>query len=255
MTEYAENTTVLVTGASGTLGSVVTPRLEKEGYRVRPMSRRPRPGWIAADLRTGEGLAEAVAGVAVIVHLASAPGRPQQTDVEGTRLLLTEARQAGVRHILYVSINGIDRVPYRYYQAKLDTEEVVKASGVPCTILRAAQFHPFVETLLATVSKAGPVIIDPKWQVQPVALDDVADRIADLIAVPPKGEIIEYAGPQVLTFDQMARSWLAARGSKRPIWRLRFPGRMARAIRAGAQTTAATPTGSGTWQEYLAAKY
>ncbi|WP_030440892.1 SDR family oxidoreductase [Actinoplanes subtropicus] len=251
----SENVNVLVTGASGTLGTVVVPRLEKDGYRVRPMSRRGRPGWVAADLRTGEGLAEAVAGVDVIVHLASAPGRPQQTDVEGTRLLLTEARKAGVRHVLYVSINGIDRVPYRYYQAKLDTEAVVKASGVPYTILRAAQFHPFVEMLLATVSKAGPVIIDPKWQVQPVALDDVADRIVNLIALPPTGETIEYAGPQVLSFDEVARSWLVARGSKRPIWRLRFPGGMAKAIRAGAQTTTATPTGTGTWQEYLAAKY
>jgi len=250
-----ENATVLVTGASGTLGSVVVPRLEKDGYRVRPMSRRGRPGWVAADLRTGEGLAEAVDGVDVIVHLASSPGRARQTDVEGTRLLLTEARHAGVEHVLYVSINGIDRVPYRYYQAKLDTEEVVEASGVPYTILRAAQFHPFVERLLAAVSKAGPVIIDPRWRLQPVALDDVADRLADLIAAPPTGEIIEYAGPQVLTFDQMARSWLAARSSKRPIWRLPFPGRMAKAIRDGAQTTAATPTGTGTWQEYLAAKY
>src|SRR5690349_20736702 len=148
MSGYAENTTLLVTGASGTLGSVVTPRLEKEGYRVRPTSRRARSGWVAADLRTGEGLAEAVDGVDVIVHLASSPGRARQTDVEGTRLLLTEARHAGVGHVLYVSINGIDRVPYRYYQAKLDTEEVVEASGVPYTILRAAQFHPFVERLL-----------------------------------------------------------------------------------------------------------
>src|SRR5690242_19875589 len=215
-----ENVTVLVTGASGTLGTAVVPRLEKDGFRVRPMSRRPRPGWVAADLRTGAGLAEAVDGVDVIVHLASAPGRPQQTDVEGTRLLLTEARHAGVRHVLYVSINGIDRVPYRYYQAKLDTEKVVAENGVPFTILRAAQFHPFVESLLAMVSKAGPVIIDPKWEVQPVAVEDVADRIADLVAQPPAGETTEYAGPQVLTFDQLARTWLAARGSKRPIWRL-----------------------------------
>jgi len=193
--------------------------------------------------------------VDVIVHLASAPGRPQQTDVEGTRLLLTEARHAGVRHVLYVSINGIDRVPYRYYRAKLDTEEVVRASGVPYTILRAAQFHPFAERLLSAVSTAGPVVIDPTWQLQPVAVEDVADRIADLIAAPPTGETIEYAGPQVLTFDQMARAWLAARGSRRPIWRLRLPGGMAKAIRAGAQTTKATPTGTGTWQEYLAVKY
>jgi uncharacterized protein YbjT (DUF2867 family) len=255
MNENAATTTVLVTGASGTLGSAVVPRLEKEGYRVRPTSRRARAGWVAADLRTGEGLAEAVADVDVIVHLASAPGRPQQTDVEGTRRLLEVAKPAGVRHVLYVSINGIDRVPYRYYQAKLDTEAVVERSGIPYTILRAAQFHPFVEMLLSTTSKLGPVVIDPKWQVQPVAIEDVADRIADLIAVPGTGEVIEYAGPQVLTFDEMARTWLTARGSKRPIWRLRFPGGMARAIRSGAQTTTATPSGTRTWRDYLASKY
>jgi uncharacterized protein YbjT (DUF2867 family) len=254
MTDNA-NVTVLVTGASGRLGTVVLPRLEKAGYRVRPMSRHAKPGWVAGDLRTGEGLAEAVDGVDVIVHLASAAGRAQQTDVEGTRRLLDVARPAGVRHVLYVSINGIDRVPYRYYRAKLDTEKVVERSGIPYTILRAAQFHVFVEMLLSASSKLGPVIIDPNWQVQPVAVEDVADRIMELIAVPATGEIIEYGGPQVLTFDEMARSWLTARGSKRPIWRLRIPGGMAKAIRAGAQTTTATPTGTRAWRDYLATKY
>ena len=245
---------MLVTGASGRLGAVVVPKLE-EGYRVRPMSRHAKPGWVVGDLRTGEGLAEAVEGVDVIVHLASAPGKSQQTDVEGTERLLAAAKPAGVKHVVYVSINGIDRVPYRYYQAKLDTEKVVERSGVPYTILRAAQFHVFVEMLLSASSKLGPVIIDPSWQVQPVAVEDVADRIAELIVAPATGEIIEYAGPQVLTFDEIARTWLAARHAKRPIWRLRIPGGMARAIRAGAQTTTATPTGTRSWRDYLTTKY
>jgi uncharacterized protein YbjT (DUF2867 family) len=245
------NIAVLVTGASGTLGSAVLPRLEKQGYAVRPMSRAPRDGWAAADLRTGDGLAAAVRGVDVIVHLASAPGRARQTDVAGTRRLLEAAGAAGVRHVLYVSINGIDRVPYRYYQEKLDTEEIVRAGGVPFTILRAAQFHPFVEMLLAVSSKLGPLIVDPTWRVQPVAVEDVADRIADLIALPATGETTEFAGPQVLTFDELARTWLEARGSKRPIWRLRFPGRMSRAIRAGGLTSRQTPAGVRTWRDYL----
>jgi uncharacterized protein YbjT (DUF2867 family) len=255
MTARAADTTVLVTGASGTLGSAVLPRLEREGYRLRPMSRQARAGWVTADLRTGDGLPEAVRDADVIVHLASSPGRPQQTDVEGTRRLLEAAKPAGVRHVLYISINGIDRVPYRYYRAKLDTEKVVEGSGIPYTILRAAQFHAFVETLLSATSKLGPVIIDPKWQVQPVAVEDVADRIAELIAEPGRGEIIEYAGPDVLTFDEAARTWLTARHSRRPIWRLRFPGGMARAIRDGAQTTPARPTGTHSWRDYLASRY
>jgi len=271
----SENITVLVTGASGTLGSAAVPRLEKQGYAVRPMTRSSRAGWVTADLRTGEGLADAVRGVDVIVHLASSPGRPGRTDVAGTRLLLSAAKEAGVKHVLYLSIIGIDRVPYRYYRAKLATEEVVKASGIPYTILRAAQFHDFVAIILSAAGKLGPVIIDPSWRLQPVAIEDVANRIAELIGRPapdiPRpapeiarpvpgivrpgtGETVEYAGPEVFTLDDLARTWLAARGRDR-IWRLRLPGGLARAFREGATTTTATPTGSRTWRDYLAAKY
>jgi uncharacterized protein YbjT (DUF2867 family) len=247
--------TVLVTGASGTLGSAVLPRLVKDGHDVRPMSRSARPGWVAADLLTGAGLDEAVRGVDAIVHLASAPGKSRQTDVEGTRRLLTAATAAGVRHLIYLSINGIDRVPYAYYRAKLATEEVVEASGVPYTILRPAQFPNLIDTLLTVSSKLGPVIVDPGWVAQPVAVEDVADRIAELIAEPAAGRTLEFAGPQVRHFDDLAGAWLAARHRKRPICRVRIPGRMSAAIRAGGQTTEATPTGTRTWEDYLAARY
>jgi uncharacterized protein YbjT (DUF2867 family) len=250
-----ENKTVLVTGASGTLGSAVVPRLVEQGYQVRPMSRSQRDGWVAADLRTGVGLAGAVRGVDVIVHLASSPGRPRETDVEGTRRLLTAAAEAGVRRVLYVSINGIDRVPYRYYRAKLDTEKVVRTAGIPYTILRAAQFYPFAEQMLGLSAKLGPVIVDPAWRLQPVAVEDVADRIAALLAESATGEISEFGGPEVLTFDELARTWLAARHRRRPIWRLRIPGAMSRAIRAGGQTTAATPAGTRAWRDYLAGQH
>jgi uncharacterized protein YbjT (DUF2867 family) len=246
--------TVLVTGASGMLGSAVLPRLAKDDHRVRPMSRSPRSGWVVADLRDGDGLEEAVRGADTIVHLASAPGRPRRTDVEGTRRLLGAARTAGVRHVLYVSINGVDRVPYRYYRAKIDTEQVVRDSGVPFTILRASQFHPFVEKLLAASGALGPLIVDPRWRVQPVAVEDVANRIAELLALPHSGRTTEFAGPEVLTFDELARTWREARGVKRPIWRVPIPGRMSRAIRAGGQTTRETPTGTRTWSDYLAGR-
>ncbi len=247
--------TVLVTGASGTLGAAVLPRLVKEGYDVRPMSRSARSGWVAADLRTGAGLTEAVAGVDAIVHLASAPGKSGETDVAGTRRLLAAAKEVGVRHVLYLSINGTDRVPFRFYRDKLATEQVVRSSGVPCTILRAAQFMPFVETLLTGSSKLGPVLVDPGWVMQPVAVEDVADRIADLLAEPATGETTEFAGPQVLRFEELARTWLAARHGNRPVWRIRIPGKMSAAIRGGAQTTGATPAGTRTWRDYLAERY
>lgn len=334
--------TVLVTGAGGMLGSVVVPRLIEEGFEVRPMSRRARPGWVLADVATGAGVREAVRGVDAIVHLASAAGKAQQTDVEGTRRLLDAAAAEGVRHVLYVSINGVDRVPNAYYRAKLAAEEIVETSGIPFTILRAAQFHGFVEMLLTVSGKLGPLIVDPKFLVQPVSVEDVADRIAALLSrarqeqsgeaatlfgdvdpaaldgsraptaeadptaapgggsesssVPCEpdlssiashgtasgstdiggdarhraaegaskrlpgeerviGATIEYAGPQVLSFDELARTLLRARRSRRPIWRIRIPGKLARALRAGAQTSKAVPTGTRTWADYLAGKY
>ena len=124
---------VLVTGASGNLGSAVLPRLVKDGHDVRPMSRRARPGWVAADLATGEGVREAVRGVDAIVHLASSPTKTRNTDVEGTRRLVAAAKAAGVRHLLFVSIVGIDRVPLPYYKLKAETEAVIRGGGVPFT--------------------------------------------------------------------------------------------------------------------------
>lgn len=85
-------------------------------------------------------------------------------------------------------------------------------------------------------------------------MEDVADRIADLLASPAAGETSELGGPGILSIDELARTWPDAH-SRRPIWRLRLPGGMSRAIRAGGQTTAATPVGVGAWRDYLAGKY
>jgi uncharacterized protein YbjT (DUF2867 family) len=245
---------VLVTGASGNLGSAVLPRLVKDGHEVHPMSRRTRPGWVTADLGTGEGLAEAVRGVDVIVHLASSPTRTRNTDVEGTRRLVAAAAAAGVRHLLFISIVGIDRVPLPYYKLKIETEAVIRAGGVPFTILRAAQFPSLVDTLLTFSAKLGPLLIDRKLMFQPIAVEDVADRIADLLAG-PTGGIVEVAGPRAEHLEALARHWLRARKSKRPVWPIRIPGRFGRELRAGALTTKAEPTGVRTWRDYLAAKY
>jgi uncharacterized protein YbjT (DUF2867 family) len=247
--------TVLVTGASGNLGSAVLPRLVKEGHDVRPMSRRARPGWVAADLATGEGLREAVRGVDAIVHLASSPTKTRHTDVEGTRRLLAEAKTAGVRHVLYVSIIGVDRVPLPYYRHKLAAERVVRDGGVPFTLLRAAQFPTLVDTFLNVSSKLGPLLVDKRLRFQPAAVEDVADRIADLLADGPSDDVVEFAGPRSETLDVLAREWLAARGSRRPVWSIRVPGRFGRELRAGALTTAAQPTGTRTWRDYLEARY
>jgi uncharacterized protein YbjT (DUF2867 family) len=144
------NQPILVTGGSGTLGRSVVDRLLAGGHQVRVLSRRPRPagaptalGWVTGELVSGRGLAAAVADVAVIVHCVSNPLRPR-VDIDGTRNLVEAARAAGIWHLVDISIVGVDRVPFRYYQTKLAAERLIQASGLPWTILRATQFHQLV---------------------------------------------------------------------------------------------------------------
>ena len=131
-------TTVLVTGGSGTLGRYVVGGLRAAGHRVRVLSRRPDAGTHQGDLNTGAGVAAAVEGADSVVHAASDTHRFGRRDVVQTRTLL-ELIPPETAHLLYVSIVGIDAIPYGYYRRKLRCEELVSASLVPSTILAG---HP-----------------------------------------------------------------------------------------------------------------
>ncbi|MFJ6196881.1 SDR family oxidoreductase [Micromonospora sp. NPDC092111] len=253
---------VLVTGAGGRLGRAVLPRLGADGFTVRAMSRQarhdPTVDWVVGDLATGAGLVEAVAGVDAVLHLASLPGggtRTHRVDVLGTRRLVLAAGHAEVAHLLYVSIVGVDRVPLPYYRHKLAAEQVVASGPVPWTVFRATQFPVFLDDLLGTASRLGPVLGDPAVLAQPVDQHEVAERLTERLTAGPVGGIEEYGGPQVLRYDEAVRAWRAARGVRRPMLPVRLPGRLGRELRAGGLTTTAVPTGRRTWNDHLADTY
>src|SRR3954454_6843316 len=110
-------TTTLVTGATGALGVPTVARLRAAGHDVRALSRRSAPGLTTGDLLTGAGLGEALTGVDTVLHLATGPRG--KGDVPATRTLLEAATDAGVRHLVLISIVGIDDVPLAYYRDKL----------------------------------------------------------------------------------------------------------------------------------------
>src|SRR5215207_1574390 len=163
-------TTTLVTGATGTLGAPTLSRLRAAGHDVRALSRRTGPGLTTGDLLTGDGIPEAVRGVDTVLHLAT--GKRGTGDVEATRTLLGAATDAGVRHLVLVSIVGIDDIPLPYYREKVVVERLIRESGLPHTILRATQFHVFVEEMF-TAQRRLPVVLVPAIPSQPIAVEEV----------------------------------------------------------------------------------
>ncbi|HEY3522340.1 MAG TPA: NAD(P)H-binding protein [Candidatus Limnocylindrales bacterium] len=206
---------VLVTGATGTLGREVVAALDdRRGVVVRSASRGSRPAdetgrheWRTVDL-TGDPLGPVLDGCDTIVHLASGKGSGD-ADVRVTERLLEAATAERVRHVVVVSILGSDRIPLPFYTSKRRIEALVRASRVPWSIVRIAQFHSFVERLVATpvgLPLPQPIVADLRFQ--PVDEREAAEALVDVTLGPPRGEAPEVAGPEVLTLGEIAATWL-----------------------------------------------
>jgi uncharacterized protein YbjT (DUF2867 family) len=206
--------TILVTGGTGTLGREVVTALRAAGHRPRVASRRPRPGevraaeWATVDWKTGAGLAEAVAGVDAIVHCA---GEYRGNGVD--RALLRHAKLAGGDpHLVYISIVGVDRIPYGYYAVKYAAERLVEASGLPWTVLRATQFHNLVDSVFGVLAKAPVLLLPAGLECQPVEVTEVAARLAGLAAGPAAGRVADLGGPEVRDARSLGGAVVADRG-------------------------------------------
>ena len=244
---------LLVTGGTGRLGQRLLEPLQAAGHSVRQMSRRGTgPGGVRGDLATGRDLAAAAAGAQVVVHAASdARGNPWEVDVAGTRRLVEAVDRDRLQHLVYVSIVGVDRIPYGYYRAKYSAEQVLLASGLPVTLLRVTQFHDFVDLLLDT-ARRGPVLPVPMgWRVQPVDVGEVAGHIAELCAAPPTGGVVEFGGPEELSAADLARAWAGARAPGTHVVATPVPGKLSTAFRDGAALTSGGPRGQRTYAQHL----
>lgn len=238
--------TVLITGGTGRLGRHAVAALRSRKADLRILSRSPGQDHVVADLATGEGLAAALDGVDTVLHLATSRSK----DIEQTKRLL-DAMAGHRAHLIFISIVGVDRIPYAYYRDKVLSEQAIEASGVPHTIIRVTQFHGFVNEVLEAQRRLPVTIVLPV-SAQTIHMPEVAERLADLVAAGPQGRVPDLGGPEQLTLREYARQWQEHRGVKRPIWALRIPGKTMAAFRAGRHMSGLPGAGTVTYREYLA---
>ncbi|MER5575117.1 SDR family oxidoreductase [Streptomyces massasporeus] len=238
-------TTILVTGGTGTLGRLVAARLRAGGHEVRVLSRHSQP--YAVDLRAGgAALDAAVAGVDTIVHCASA----QKGDEQAARNLIGAARGAGVRHLVYVSIVGVDEVPFPYYRSKLAVERLVEESGIGWTVLRATQFHDLLIMMFQGLSKLPVMFLPAGVRDQPVEVAEVADRLVELAAAAPAGRVEDMGGPEVRPLE-----YLKASGRRRAVVNVPLWGAAYRGFRSGGHLAPRRAVGTESFEEHLERRF
>ncbi|HET7269554.1 MAG TPA: NAD(P)H-binding protein, partial [Rubrobacter sp.] len=178
--------------------------------------------------------------------------KARQVDVEGTGRLIEAATRAGVSHLVYISIVGIDRAAsYPYYRIKLETERVVESSPVPYTILRATQFHDLVLMAMRFLNRFPVMPIPKGFLGQPIDAGEVAGRMVEIALSGPAGRVPDIGGPEVRTMADAARAYLEITGRRRRILEVPFPGKTARAFREGALVCPDRAYGKIRWEGFL----
>ena len=229
---------------------------------MRVLSRRKHQAaagveFVTGDLATGEGIGAAANGVATIMHCAGS----SKGDEVKARNLVRAVPQAGVRHLVNVSVVGADRIPitgavdramFGYFASKRAAEQVVAGSGLPWTTLRATQFYDLILMVTRNLARLPLIPVPAGFRFQPVDAGEVASRLVELALDVPSGLAPEFGGPRIYATEELLRGYLHANRRSRPIMPVRLPGAAARALRAGANLAPERAVGQRTWEAFLA---
>ncbi|HEY1300328.1 MAG TPA: SDR family oxidoreductase [Stellaceae bacterium] len=206
---------IVVIGGTGLIGSKTVAILRARGHEV--VAGSPNSG---VNTITGEGLKEAMTGAEVVIDLTNSPSFEDKAVLEffetSGRNLFPAETAAGVRHHVALSIVGIDRSDNGYFRAKVAQEKLIRASGIPYTIIRATQFMEFLAGIADSAADGNTVRLPPVL-FQPIAADDIAPIVAEAALAAPKNGIVEIAGPERAPFNEIVARYLKAKGDPREV--------------------------------------
>jgi uncharacterized protein YbjT (DUF2867 family) len=209
---------ILVIGGTGLIGSKVVERLRKRGHEV--VAAAPSTGINAV---TGEGMDAAMAGTDVVVDVANSPSFEDKAVLEffeaSGRNLAAAERQAGVKHHVALSVVGTGRPAFAtsgYIRAKMAQEALIRASGIPYTIVHATQFFEFLPAVAGN-GDAGQELRLSSGLMQPIASDDVADAVTDYALGAAVNGTVEIAGPEKAPLAEWVQRFLTATGDPRKV--------------------------------------
>jgi uncharacterized protein YbjT (DUF2867 family) len=207
---------IVVIGGTGLIGSKLVAQLRERGHEA--LVAAPDTG---VNTLTGEGLADAMEGAAVVTDVSNAPSFEDAAvlkffETSTTNILAAESA-AGVRHHVALSVVGTERLAESgYFRAKIAQEKLIEDSSIPYSIVHATQFFEFV-TQLADMATSGNTVRLAHVLIQPMAAQDVAGAVADVTLGPPLNGIIEVAGPRQYHLDDLIRSTLHERHDPREV--------------------------------------
>jgi uncharacterized protein YbjT (DUF2867 family) len=229
---------ILVTGGTGFVGRHLAKRLCQEGLKVRAVVRTPAKAQalkelgvevVPGDIADMASLEAAAKGCETIIHLVGIiqEGKGftfRSVHVDGTRNVLDAAKSAGVKHFIYQSaIGSREGAKSEYHKTKWEAEKLVRASGIPFTILRPSLIYGpgdlFTVRLAEAIrlSPVLPVIGTGRSKVQPIFIDDVAVCLAKIVAGEQHlNKIYEVGGPEQLTYEAVTKAIAGALGIDRP---------------------------------------
>ncbi|CAF2643448.1 unnamed protein product [Rotaria sp. Silwood2] len=264
---------ILVTGGNGVLGQAVSKLFLSNNTNFLIASRNQKAKtydnnnaashlnlkWNYMDLSKKEGLNKSVNNdIDTILHLASIhiqkiDGQPG--DIILTKNLLDSIQEKNIKHFVYISIVGIDKIPFSYYKAKLECEHLIKASGIPYTILRATQFHDFVDFVASKLLKFPITIVPKSFKVQPIQVEAVAMELDKIIKESPLNSTYNIGGKKIYNMKEIMDSLLKIRHENKLILNMPAISNVIKGFIKGYNTCGNISLNSNTWEEYLSKKY